>query len=270
MSAAGAACDSAGPVFGGSGSIIAVGNGPDYSIYFIRRPDGRIDVFMIDHGIFADYDAVYLGRYDGHNQGVWRNGTYMPFTEVESHVDDSFFHRDQDFWDGKFKPGVGSATTVLSERTGSNWHLDGKRPLEGENPLDPDFSDRAGTAIGEITGLSDQLMWHYAAAGFGFGDDLLRARRAGAVSRLRGRAPEFFGGRASEAGFLNAAEDYLGPGYREVSRGRYVSADGMRQLRFGTHETAGPRLHGHFEAFDIPYDHGGRIIENTIIDIFPD
>jgi hypothetical protein len=65
---------------------------------------------------------------------------------------------------------------------------------------------------------------------------------------------------------LNSAQNYLGHGYREVSPGRYVSADGMRQVRFGAHETRGAQMHGHFEAFDQP---GGRIIENTNVRIVP-
>ena len=95
-----------------------------------------------------------------------------------------------------------------------------------------------------------------------------KAQRRNAVPR--GRAPEFPGGRVSESGFLRSAEQYLGPGYREVLPGRYVSADGMRQMRFGAHETRGPRLHGHFESYDHPYGQGGRIIENTVVDIIPD
>jgi len=73
--------------------------------------------------------------------------------------------------------------------------------------------------------------------------------------------------RVSESGFLRSVEQYLGTGYREVSPGRYVSSDGLRQVRFGAHETRGPGLHGHFEAYDCP---GGRVIENTRVDIVPD
>ncbi len=82
-----------------------------------------------------------------------------------------------------------------------------------------------------------------------------------------GRAPEFPGGRVTQSGFLRSAEQYLGNGYREVSPGRWVSADGLRQVRFGAHETRGPGLHGHFEAYDRA---GGRVIENTRVDIIPD
>ena len=91
--------------------------------------------------------------------------------------------------------------------------------------------------------------------------------RAGITGRIGGRAPEFPGGRIGQTGFLDAAAEYLGPGYREVSPGRYVSADGLRQVRFGAHEVRGPGLHGHFEAYD---QAGGRVIENTRVDIIGD
>ncbi len=46
---------------------------------------------------------------------------------------------------------------------------------------------------------------------------------------------------------LEAAQRFLGPGYREVSPGRYVSADGTRQVRLGTHEVIPGQEHIHFE-----------------------
>jgi hypothetical protein len=51
--------------------------------------------------------------------------------------------------------------------------------------------------------------------------------------RPGGRAPEFPAGELTESGFLAAMEEYLGPGYTEASPGRYVSADGLRQVRYG-------------------------------------
>lgn len=68
-------------------------------------------------------------------------------------------------------------------------------------------------------------------------------------------------------GFLTSAEKFLGSEYREMSPGRYVSADGWRQVRFGAHETRGLKMHAHFEAFDQPYGQGGRAIENTVVDV---
>ena len=88
-----------------------------------------------------------------------------------------------------------------------------------------------------------------------------------AVSKVGGRASEFVGGKVSESGFLNAVGKYLGEGFKEVSPGRYVSSDGLRQVRFGAHEVKGPGLHGHFEAYDAA---GGHIIENTKVNICPD
>lgn len=80
-----------------------------------------------------------------------------------------------------------------------------------------------------------------------------------------GRAPEYHGGQTTESGFLDAALDYLGGDYIEVSPGRFVSSDGTRQVRFGAHETRGPQLHAHFEAVE-----EGRVTENTRVDITPD
>lgn len=80
----------------------------------------------------------------------------------------------------------------------------------------------------------------------------------------RGRAPEFPGGQLSETQFVDSALNYLGPGYREASPGRYVSADGMRQVRYGADETkVGSVHHGHFEAYDKSYYNGGAVVENT-------
>lgn len=84
------------------------------------------------------------------------------------------------------------------------------------------------------------------------------------TSRGGGTAPEFPGGRTSQTGFLESAERYLGPGYSERSPGRYVSADQLRQVRFGRHEVSSPVLHGHFEAYE-----AGRVVENTVVIIDP-
>lgn len=46
-----------------------------------------------------------------------------------------------------------------------------------------------------------------------------------------------------------------------------MSGDKLYQVRFGPHETRGPQLLGHFEAYDVP---GGRIIENTHLNIISD
>ncbi len=81
------------------------------------------------------------------------------------------------------------------------------------------------------------------------------------------RAPEFFGGELKEAEFLRAAEKYLGKGYQEVSPGRFISADGVRQLRFGAHEIRSSQMHAHFEAYNKP---GGQVVENTSVNIVKD
>jgi hypothetical protein len=85
------------------------------------------------------------------------------------------------------------------------------------------------------------------------------------------RSPEFHGGQVSEETFLRKAENYLGPGYQEIppGSGRFVSADGMRQVRYGRHETSGQKHHAHFEAYDRPYFQGGKVVENTVVEIVP-
>ena len=90
-------------------------------------------------------------------------------------------------------------------------------------------------------------------------------RGAAAPVRRLGRAPEFPAGRLHEDVVLDRAIDYLGPGYRELSPGRYVSADGLRQFRYGAHEVRNPaNHHAHFEALD----QFGRVIENSVVEIF--
>jgi hypothetical protein len=85
------------------------------------------------------------------------------------------------------------------------------------------------------------------------------ADETGSISFSRaGRAPEFEGGHVSEEGALDAAARWLGKGYTEVSPGRFLSADGARQVRYGSHEVSGSVHHIHFEA----YSHG-RVVENT-------
>ena len=88
-----------------------------------------------------------------------------------------------------------------------------------------------------------------------------------ATAALRGgKAPEYDGGDITEGGFLDQAIEYLGEGYTEASPGRYVSADGTRQVRYGGHETKNPNNHhGHFESAE-----SGHVTENTSVKIIPD
>ena len=86
-----------------------------------------------------------------------------------------------------------------------------------------------------------------------------------------GRIPELAGGTVTESGFLRTSQQYLGKGYAELSPGRFVSADGMRQVRFGDHETrSGKQLHAHFEAYDKPYQQGGKVMGKTTVQVLPD
>ncbi|MDD9950829.1 MAG: hypothetical protein OXT67_04615, partial [Zetaproteobacteria bacterium] len=80
----------------------------------------------------------------------------------------------------------------------------------------------------------------------------------------QGRAPEYLGGKVTEAEFLNAAEKWLGSDYQSLPNGRYKSKDGLRQVRYGKHETSSKTHHGHFEKYDKP---NGKVVENTVVEL---
>jgi RHS repeat-associated protein len=131
------------------------------------------------------------------------------------------------------------------------------------------LTDRqTGKAVDAATLTNEQVREIYERSQLNDPNRGLPPLAAGPAAGTSRRAPEFKGGETTESGFLRAAEEYLGPGYREVTpgSGRYVSADGMRQVRLGAHEVRGAQLHAHFEAFDSP---GGRIVENTVVRVVP-
>ncbi len=71
------------------------------------------------------------------------------------------------------------------------------------------------------------------------------------------------GGIATADQALDRAITYLGKGYRDMGLGRYLSEDGLRQVRLGAHELNPANMHIHFEHYNIPWDLGGRLIEST-------
>ncbi|MFT6971227.1 MAG: hypothetical protein ACJAXX_001796 [Roseivirga sp.] len=80
----------------------------------------------------------------------------------------------------------------------------------------------------------------------------------------RGKIPHIQSGQLTEDTAMTAAKKFLESGYKEVSPGRFISRDGLRQIRFGAHELKSiGNLHIHFEAFNIPYWSGGKIVEST-------
>ena len=104
-------------------------------------------------------------------------------------------------------------------------------------------------------------------------------KNAGEVSRVlnriekgtsKNRAPEFDGGKTTEYNFLISAEKWLGKDYISLPNGRYISKDGTRQIRYGKHETTSKKHHAHFEVYDQPIKSGGKIIENTAVEIIRD
>lgn len=85
-------------------------------------------------------------------------------------------------------------------------------------------------------------------------------RRVNVPKSFSNRAPELLSGQICEIEFLKTAEKFLDKGYKEISPGRYISKDGLRQIRYGIHEVESAVHHAHFEA----YNHaGGKIIENA-------
>jgi len=122
-----------------------------------------------------------------------------------------------------------------------------------------DVATRAATVLDDVAeaGVVGPSLVDEAAVVVGPGKEVAKATR-------RGRAPEFPSGTISEDAVLNTTIEYLGEGYREVSPGRYVSVDGLRQVRYGRHEVRVPgNHHVHFEALD----ELGRVVENAVVRI---
>ena len=129
------------------------------------------------------------------------------------------------------------------------------------------------SAIGD--GLSTAIdifgFFFTAFEGMGGGGGGLKLSPASMGMFRGGKAPEFQSGTVSATGFLRAAITFLGKGSKEVSKGRYVSSDGLRQVRFGDHETKTPgNIHGHFESYDKPAAQGGKVTETSTVTITPD
>ena len=57
----------------------------------------------------------------------------------------------------------------------------------------------------------------------------------------------------SSSATLDLAHNYLGSGYREVSPDRYLSADGIRQVRMDYNDIHGRRADGPHINFDVLY-----------------
>jgi hypothetical protein len=79
---------------------------------------------------------------------------------------------------------------------------------------------------------------------------------------------ELRGGEISESNLMIAAEKWLGQGYKDKGNGRYLSEDGLRQFRYGKHETKNiMKQHAHIEAYDRPHEIGGKLIEKAVLDV---
>ena len=86
----------------------------------------------------------------------------------------------------------------------------------------------------------------------------------------RNTAPEHNAGELTKQQFDENVKRYLGKGYEDKGKGRFLSTDGMRQTRYGDHETRNPNdHHGYFEAYDKSAHEGGEVIENSRVVIKP-
>jgi hypothetical protein len=152
------------------------------------------------------------------------------------------------------------ATFGLTDRI-ANWIVPGASCTVPQDSLDQFIGSSATTLLGG--GALGALL-----KSARFGDLLARlgevdwADETGAM-RL-GRAPEYYGGQLTNDQAVEAAAKWLGPGYTEVSPGRFVSADGERIVRYGADETQGAVEHIHFEAAV-----HGHVIENTWAEVVP-
>ncbi len=103
-------------------------------------------------------------------------------------------------------------------------------------------------------------------------DDALRSSGGGGnIARRAGWSDELADGATlATDDALDAAEDFLGPGYRDLGDGRYLSADGTRQVRMGDLDITGQHAggpHMNFERLEADRLRPGRfnIVENRHI-----
>ena len=62
---------------------------------------------------------------------------------------------------------------------------------------------------------------------------------------------------------LDAATDFLGPGYQDMGKGRFKSADGLRQVRMGDGDIGVTQPHIYFETLQVDQQTGRmRIVDN--------
>jgi RHS repeat-associated protein len=126
-------------------------------------------------------------------------------------------------------------------------------PIPPERQLD---IDQAQDPIGHLLWLNYYLRRHLNVFGSSIGQ---RPDIIGIQRNVNGGASNF-------ANAADAAENWLGPGYREIAPGVYRSSDGLRQFRMTNSDLTDPRQgpHVHFEAID---PNGFDIIENSHLEI---
>jgi hypothetical protein len=155
----------------------------------------------------------------------------------------------RDFWTGQIKP-----STVIAPVKPL-----GVKPLNSQGIQNPSKLDQVN--LNNQSQATHRLDDGLSGTKIGQGD-------FAGKNIYSGRVPHIGSGQLTQDAAISSAQKWLQPGYTEVSQGRFVSADGLRQIRFGFHETSNPNnLHIHFEAFNKSYWNGGRIIESTVTSI---
>jgi|HubBroStandDraft_3_1064219.scaffolds.fasta_scaffold01115_3 RHS repeat-associated protein len=89
----------------------------------------------------------------------------------------------------------------------------------------------------------------------------------GKFMKLGGKTLELFSGYATEKTVLEAAEKWLGAGYKEIAEGVFRSADDARQFRMTTGDLTDINPHVHFESVA---PNGRDFFENGHVYLLPD
>jgi hypothetical protein len=183
------------------------------------------------------------------------NGMWPKWVESIGHAIAGAYSAIDDVFHDLTAPGPTSVSARDPNRIAMRDREVGNSPAQADRIADPGQSAREGLSEGP------------AVLGSEFTKEGVTQVALGGFLKLGGKAVEFIGGRVSESEFLNTALKYLGEGYKEISPGRFVSKDGLRQVRLGAHEMRSRVFHGHFEAFDKA---GGKVVENTMVIIDKD
>ena len=155
---------------GGNGVMVAEfdtlwGWGPsDFQLVFVRADDGTIHVFFVDHGMWGDHGAVYLGVYDPVSKIVTNDGNRQLMRDV---VEKGSEGGDQDDWDDWFAKNPLTRGPTRGNMLNGTADANGGRPFEPliHNP-DPAHEDTARGWTDVAEGLAEfGVNWYEVGAG---------------------------------------------------------------------------------------------------------